>query len=121
MHHAASTNGGTASDALTGFNTAADNWDMALAAESAPTEAEFTVPRTAATLDGTKLVLTVDLSQAACRASGTTACGDGKYVVKQVKAWPWFDSNKYSDEAAGAKTSGAARTAYTFVGELVGG
>lgn len=117
MCHAASTNGGTTSDHLTGFNTAADNWNMALAVDTTPATNTFVVPRSAAPTDGTKLKMTIDLSQANCRDTGTQTCGDGKYVVKQVTAWPWFPTTAYTGGIDGSKTAGSAREAYTFVGK----
>ena len=63
-----------------------------------------------------KLVLSVDLSQAACRDSGTTACGNGKYVVREVKAWPWSSGGSYLSTGSG-KPMASTRTDFTFVGE----
>lgn len=113
LHHlpAAAANGVTP---VIGQGTIADNWDMTLATESAPTTTEFMVPRTAATFDSSnKLVLTVDLSQADCRTGGSAdanKCGDGKYLVKSVTAYPWSGS--------GTSTSTPDRKQFTFVGKF---
>ena len=106
----------------------ADNWDMTLQAVSPPPNpatTSFVVPRwggsgLVAYVQGTKLVLPVDLSQAVCRTADSTPvpCGAGKYLVTSVTALPWHDSILYDveDTAKGTKPSGAY-TQYTFIGE----
>ena len=111
---------GVALDALAGFNTAADNWDMALtSATSLPTTTTFTVMRWGSaardasiqTSDGAKqLVLPIDLTQGTNCGTGANQCGNGKYVVKSVTAHPWSGTSNF-------KTSTPDRTASTFVGE----
>lgn len=110
------------------FNTPADNWNMAIVAVgSLPTTDTFTVMRWGGTnrvaytdpADVTKLVLPIDLSKSSkCGAAQNSQCGNGKYVVKQVKAFPWSNGGSYVSTGA-AVALATPRTAFTFVGELV--
>ncbi|PRW20926.1 fibronectin type III domain-containing [Chlorella sorokiniana] len=119
---------GFTSDDYTGTAlTTQTNLDMTF--EALPTETNaFTVMRwggtsSVATVEGTapdqKLVLSIDLSQADCRTGGTDAqnkCGNGKYVVRQVKAFGWDNGGSYLSTSSGVGLA-SPRTAFTFVGD----
>lgn len=96
---------------------------MTLATEAGPpTTTNYTVPRSAASLNGnnSRLLLPIDLSQANCRSDGIPErdkCTRGKYFVKRITAHPWFDSGYGGGD--GTQTANRSDGAFTFVGELL--
>lgn len=72
--------------------------------------------------DPNKLVLPIDLSQAACRKDGSNndvPCDNGKYLVKSVTAHRWLNGGGFRSgtDPGSTKTSAGPRTQFTFVGE----
>lgn len=63
-----------------------------------------------------QLVLPLDLTLLKCGTEA--ACGDGKYIVRQVRAFRWLKSGS-SDTAGAGVPLAADRTDFTFVGEWV--